>query len=294
MGQPYDIAFLGHYTQDTIVSASGTRAVEGGAFNYGAQVAARMGLKAAAITRLAREDWRVVEGLERLGVDVFARATPQSTCLRLEYPSSNVDERTIYVASTAGAFTPVEVADVQAQTFVVGASMRGEVSPEVIAELATKDTRVAVDVQGFIRVARKGKLVYEAWPQEQAVLGQVDILKTDAVEAAMLTGQAGNHRAARLLADLGPAEIVLTHRDGLLVYVDGRFHEAGFFPAELVGRSGRGDTCLAAYASKRLAAPPGESTIWAAAVTSLKMEAEGPFRRDISEVNALIRQQYRE
>jgi hypothetical protein len=102
----------------------------------------------------------------------------------------------------------------------------------------------------------------------------------------MLTGQAGIHRAARMLADLGPAEIVLTHRDGLLVYVDGEFHVAGCFPAELVGRS---DTCLAAYASKRLAAPPGESTIWAAAVISLKMEAEGPFRRAINEVYALIR-----
>jgi hypothetical protein len=165
MGQPCDIAFLGHYTNDTIVSAAGTRAVDGSAFNYGAQVAARMGLKAAAITRLAREDWHVVKGLECLGVDVFARATPQSTCLRLEYSSSNVDERIIYVASTGGAFTPQEVADVQAQTFVVGASMRGEVSPEVIAKLATKDTRVAVDVQGFVRVARNGKLVYGAWPQ---------------------------------------------------------------------------------------------------------------------------------
>jgi hypothetical protein len=55
---------------------------------------------------------------------------------------------------------------VQAQTLVVGASVRGEVSPEVLAELATKDTRVAVDVQGFVRVARNGKLVYKAWPQK--------------------------------------------------------------------------------------------------------------------------------
>ena len=36
----YDVAFLGHYTKDTILSASGTRVVDGGAFNYGAHVAA--------------------------------------------------------------------------------------------------------------------------------------------------------------------------------------------------------------------------------------------------------------
>ena len=40
--QIYDLALLGHYTKDTIVSASGTRVVDGGAFNYGAQVGIRM------------------------------------------------------------------------------------------------------------------------------------------------------------------------------------------------------------------------------------------------------------
>jgi len=59
--QLYDIAFLGHYTKDTIVSSAGTRVVDGGAFNYGSNVAARMGLKVAAITRLAQEDHRVVD-----------------------------------------------------------------------------------------------------------------------------------------------------------------------------------------------------------------------------------------
>ena len=112
--------------------------MDGGAFNYGAHVAARMGLRVAAITRLAREDWRVVEALAALGVDVFAEATPTSTCLRLEYPSSNPDERIIYVTSTAGSFTPAQVAEIQAQAFVLGPSFRGEVGLDVIQALAAK------------------------------------------------------------------------------------------------------------------------------------------------------------
>jgi sugar/nucleoside kinase (ribokinase family) len=292
MLEPYDVALLGHYTKDTIVTASGSRVVDGGAFNYGAHVAAAMGLRVAAITRLAGEDWHVVKALERLGVAVFAQATPQSTCLRLDYPSSNVDERVIHVASTAGTFTPREVAGVQARLFMIGASMRGEVGLDLIEALAVRDAQLAVDVQGFVRVNRQGKLRYEAWPQKQALLAHVDILKTDAVEAEMLTGQSDIRTSARMLAGWGPAEIVLTHRDGLLVYAEGRFYDAGFFSESLVGRSGRGDTCLAAYASRRLDAPPAEATIWAAAVTSLKMEAEGPFRRDVGEVDDLIRRQY--
>jgi sugar/nucleoside kinase (ribokinase family)/diadenosine tetraphosphate (Ap4A) HIT family hydrolase len=289
----YDVAFLGHYTQDTIVSASGTRIVDGGAFNYGAHVAAAMGLKVAAITHLAREDWHVVDRLNALGVDLFPVATPHSTCLRLEYPTANVDERVISVTSSAEPFTPAAVRDLEAQAFVIGASLRGEVGLDVVEALAAKDTLLAVDVQGFVRVARDGVLVYAPWPEKAAVLSYVDVLKADAVEAQMLTGEADIRRAARLLAGLGPHEIVLTHRDDVLVYAGSEYYAAGFFPKELVGRSGRGDTCLAAYVARRLTHAPAEATIWAAAVTSLKMEAEGPFRRDIGEVETFIQEYYR-
>lgn len=287
-----DIVFLGNYTKDTIVSAAGTRVVDGGAFNYGAHVASSMGLRVAAVTRLAREDWHVVRHLEDMGIEVHARATPHSTCLRLEYPTANVDERVIHVTSTAGAFTTDQVDGLEARAFVVGPTLRGEVGLDVIEALAGKQALLAVDVQGWVRVERDGVLRYEAWPDQHEVLGHVDILKTDAVEAEMLTGETDIRGAAQALAALGPAEVVLTHRDGLLVYARGSVFEAGFFPHELVGRSGRGDTCLASYVARRLSHSPAEATVWAAAVTSLKMEAEGPFRRTVAEVEDLIRERY--
>lgn len=289
----FDIAFLGHYTKDTIVSSSGKRVVDGGAFNYGSHVAARMGLKVAAITRLAKEDSHVVRALEQLGIRVFAHFAPASTCLRLEYPTSNVDERTIYVLSSADPFSPAEVQDIQAQAFVVGASVRGEVSLEIIRNLARKDSLLAIDVQGFIRVVRNKKMIPAPWSEKREVLACVDVLKSDAVEAKLLTGEDDIRKSARMLAALGPREIMITHRNGVLVYVSGKFYEAGFFPEKLIGRSGRGDTCIAAYVSRRLTASPEEATIWAAAVASLKMEAEGPFRRDIHAVETLIQNRYR-
>jgi hypothetical protein len=42
----------------------------------------------------------------------------------------------------------------------------------------------------------------------------------------------------------------------------------------------------------RLSRPPTEATVWAAAVTSLKMESDGPFDRDITAVEDLIRRKY--
>ena len=285
--QTFDVAFVGHYTKDTIVSSAGTRVVNGGACNYGANVAARMGLRTAVVTRLAQEDWHVVESLRELGVDVLARATPHSTCLRLVYPTDNVDQRTIHVTSTAGPFTTAEVRDLQARAFLIGASMRGEVGLRVIQALRKKETLLVADVQSFLRIKRNGILVAAPWPQKEQVLGYLDVLKTDAVEAELLTGTTDIRAAARMISGWGPREVVLTHRNGLLVLAEGQFHEAGFFPQKLVGRSGRGDTCIASYICKRLSATPAEATVWAAAVTSLKMEAEGPFRRDMREAEEL-------
>ena len=294
MKKTYDIAFLGHYTQDTIVSAKGTRVVDGGAFNYGSHLAIRMGLRVAAITRLARKDFHVIEELRKLGVDVFAKTTPQSTCLRLEYPTSNVDERVIYITSSAGPFTPLEVKEITSKAFVIGASVRGEMTLEVIEELRKKETILAVDAQGFIRIVHEGKLVFRDWPEKEKVLAMVDVLKADAVEAELLTGKSDIRGAARIIADFGPKEVMITRSDGLLVYDGNHFYETKFYPRQLIGRSGRGDTCIASYTARRLNASPAEATIWAAAATSLKMEAEGPFRRDIREVEELIQKKYRQ
>jgi sugar/nucleoside kinase (ribokinase family) len=126
----------------------------------------------------------------------------------------------------------------------------------------------------------------------EATLPYLDVLKSDAVEAEYLTGEKDIYRAAEIYAGMGAREIVLTHRDGLLIYADGKCHEMGFFPVQLNGRSGRGDTCVGSYVAMRLSMPPAEAGIWAAAVTSLKMEKLGPFDRPIKDVEALIRSRY--
>ena len=290
----FDIAYIGHYTKDIIVYPDLTRTVDGGAFNYGANVAVRMGLKTAVVTRLAREDWHVVEELQRLGVTVFARATPASTLLRLSYPTANLDERTIELVSSAGPFTLDDVAELQAKTFAIGASVRGEVPAPVVEALAEKGGVLALDVQGFIRVVRDGTLTFDDWPDKESILQHVTVLKTDAVEAEALTGERDRYAAAERLAAFGPREVLLTHSGGVLVYHDGVCDEAPFVPQEVRGRSGRGDTCTSAYLSRRLTASPAEAVAWAAAVTSLKLEAEGPFRREVAEVEALYQKLRRE
>jgi len=274
----FDIAFVGHFTKDTVVTPQGSTVHLGGAFYYGCHVVVHLGLKAAVVTRLAREDWAVVDELRSMGVTVLATATPVSTNLRLVYPAVDSERRIIYNTSFAGAFTPEEVAPVQARAFHVGASIRGEVPVKVLETIAAKGALLSLDVQGFLRVNKAGELVYAPWPAMARALSLVNILKVDATEAEYLTGHRDQRQAAQALAAYGPQEVVLTSNDGVLVLAEGVYYQAPWQARVVKGRTGRGDTCIAAYLARRLTAGPEEATLFAAAVTGRKLEASGPFK----------------
>lgn len=288
----YDLICIGNYTKDTIISPTGVKYVDGGATNYAAHAASRLGMKVAVVTRLAKGDQRVVDMFTSHHIDCYVTYTPDSTCMKLEYPTSDPDIRTLSVASTAGSILAQDLASLEAKAAVIGSSLRGEVGLEVIQLLKQKNIFLGVDMQGFVRVLHSQSLVYEAWDDMPATLRYVDVVKSDAVEAEHLTGEADIFRAARVFSQMGPKEVVLTHKDGVLLLSDGEFHQAGFYPSKLDGRSGRGDTCLGSYMAMRNKLAPPAALIWAAAVTSLKMEKLGPFDRSIDDVKDLIEKKY--
>lgn len=289
----FDFVSIGAYTKDTIVTRAGTRQVHGGGYSYSAHAARLLDQRVGAVTRLAREDIESTRLLKESGVEVMVRESARSTVMRLEYPTANVDERILTVTDIADPFQIEDVSGVRAEAILISASIRGEVSLPVVKTIRERARLLGVDVQGFVRIVTpEGKLTYQGWPEISEVLALVDVLKTDAVEAEFLTGQSDIRVAARKLASYGPKEIVLTHKDGLLVLANGEYFEQPFRPVELRGRSGRGDTCVGSYLSSRLQATPEQSTKWAAALTSLKLEAEGPIRRTRADVEELIRRQY--
>jgi sugar/nucleoside kinase (ribokinase family) len=212
----------------------------------------------------------------------------------LDYPSSDPDERILTSPCTAGSYSLNQFDGIEAPALLINTSMREEMPLEVIKGLKKRFNTLVGDLQGFIRViAPDRRLVYGQWPEKEEILTLFTVLKTDAVEAEFLTGESDINRAALALAEYGPQEIVLTHRDGILVYADNQFSEAPFHAKKIVGRSGRGDTCIASYIAKRLTLPPKEAIIWSAAVTSLKMEADSPFLGSIADVETLIDEKYR-
>ncbi len=289
---PYDLICIGNYTRDTIITPSGTKFVDGGAINYSAHAARQLGLSVAVVTRLALEDKRVVEKFASDGIACFVTYTPASTTMQLEYPTHDPDVRRLSVASTAGSISADDVVNIPARAALIGTSLRGEVGLDVIKALKEKGIIVGADAQGFVRVLRGQNLDYTPWDDMEATLSLLDVLKSDSIEAQFLTGDSNIYKAAEKFAQLGAKEIVLTHRDGVLVYFDRQHLQADFHARNLAGRSGRGDTCIGAYMAMRLTLDPYQAAVWAAAVTSLKMEKLGPFDRPLEDVLSLLQEKY--
>ncbi len=288
----YDVVYIGNYTKDTIIRPSGIQFVDGGGSRYAAYAAARLGLRVALVTRLSRQDIHVIARDNLCGLDCYPIYSPASTLMRLEYPTEDPDVRTLTVAGLAGAIAPCDFDSLDMTSACINSSVRGEVGLDVIRALKARRVVLAADMQGFVRVVSGQELMYEPWSEMQVTLAHLDILKSDAVEAEFLTGEKDIHKAARKFASMGPTEIVLTHKEGVLIYAEGTFHELAFYPQRLDGRSGRGDTCIGTYVAMRLSRSPLDAGIWAAAVTSLKMEKLGPFDRPVCDVEALIHARY--
>lgn len=284
MNTDFDLLFLGHFAVDRNVVDGVVEIASGGGVYYGGIAAARLGARVGVATRLRREDFARLEDFRRAGVEVFATEAPATSGIENTYRSTDMERRICRPLGFAGPFQPSNIPDVTARIYAVTPIIAGEVDLALLKSLARRGP-VALDVQGFVRVRVGDELLFRPWADMAEGLAQVTYLKVDRAEAEALTAEAdlapgspALARAAARLAAYGPREIVLTQSAGVTVYADGQTCFAPFTPRSLAGRTGRGDTCFAAYLTKRLTASPEEACRWAGIVTSLKQETPGPWR----------------
>ena len=287
----YDITLIGNYTKDKIVTPSAVKHVDGGGFNYGAHAAIALGAKTAAITRLKKDDMHVVNNLTNIGIEAFPTYTDSSTHIELIYPTDDFDERTLIMPNSAGSFSSEQFKDIESKIFLVNASVRDEFKVQTLIDLEKKGSLIGIDLQGFIRTRNKNNvLVNSLWSEKKEALKLTHYLKADGVEAEFLTGESDLVLAAKVLKSFGPKEVIITHKNGVLVYDGKNIYQEPFILDKIVGRSGRGDTCGASYVYKRLSLEPKEAIKWAAAATSLKMESDTPLKNTYKEIAQRVQQ----
>ena len=285
----YDITLIGNYTKDKIVTPREIKYVDGGGFNYGAHAAIALGAKTAAITRLKKEDKHVVDNLINIGIDAFPTYTDCSTHIELIYPTDDFDERTLVMPKSAGSFSSEQFKDIKSKIFLVNASVRDEFKIQTLIDLEKKKSLIGIDLQGFIRtIDKKNILVNSLWNEKKEALELTHYLKADGVEAEFLTGESDLVAAAKGLKSFGPKEVIITHKNGVLVYDGKNIYQEPFILDKIIGRSGRGDTCGASYVYKRLSVEPKEAIKWAAAATSLKMESDTPLKNTYKEIETRV------
>lgn len=271
-----DVLFIGHFAKDRNIYLGREEIASGGSVYYGALALARLGWRVAVMTRLHPNDFPRLDALKQAGIQVFAQAAPATSGIENTYTTADMDRRTCKPLAFAGPFRIADIPAISAHVWLVGPILAGEVDLDFLKALHGRGT-LALDIQGFVRVPQGNDLVFNDWEQKEEGLKLVDVLKVDRAEAEALTGLDDARAAMARLAAWGPKEVLLTQSSGVTVLTGGRFYEAPFTPRQLLGRTGRGDTCFSSYLARRLTTDAGEACRFAAAVTSRKLETPGPF-----------------
>ena len=281
----FDIAMIGHLTKD-IISVNNTKTeIPGGAVYFSSIAAAVSGADVLVNTRIAVDETSYLSEMTDAGVTVKNLGSKNTVCMNLNY-SNDMETRKITVSNLADPFVMEDVKNIDASIFHLAGLIRGDFPDEMITYLS-KMGHVALDVQSVLRCEKDSKLYFEDWTDKKKYLPFITYLKTDAAEAEILTGESDRYKAAKILYSWGVQEIIITHMSELLVY-DGTFHRSPFTMENMSGRSGRGDTCFASYLAWRKSHSVKESTQYAAALTSIKMESPGAFKGTIQDVKNRI------
>lgn len=288
----YDIAFIGHMCFDEVVPYQGTpRVAPGSAVLCGALAAARVGKKVLVVTRMAPQDDDILESLRQNGVTVHVIPTVETTYMKVVHSSANVDERQIYQLANAGFFSLSDLPPLEARWVHLAGITDQEFSLDFIDGMKQQGYRLSADMQSFVRQVQPGtrQIAFQDVPAKMKIVGQMDMVKLDIVEAKVLTGNDDLQKAARMIEYWGCTEVVITQAEGVLAQAGGQTFYEKFSNRSIVGRTGRGDTTFAAYLACRLDQDVANSLKFAAALVSIKMETPGPFNGTLDDVLARMR-----
>lgn len=273
------ITFVGHVCVDKNIVRGQTETYYGGGVIHGSVTAKRLGADVSVLTKCADADWAHFTAFRDAGVEATYIPSQSSTSIRNVYPTENPDDRQSSMISMADPFTTADIASVRTDVVHVNPLWFGEFPVALLSHLKARTALLGADAQGYLRhVGPDGTMSHRDLPSKHDVLSVLDVFKVDASEAHVLTGLTDVRDAARAVFALGPKIVLLTHRGGVCVYAGDECYESPFTGFTLEGRTGRGDTCTAAFLVGMQGGDLKAATALAADVTSKKMQYRGTFR----------------
>jgi sugar/nucleoside kinase (ribokinase family) len=274
----YDVCCVGHITSDKVVTTQTVRYMPGGTAYYFSCAVSRLNMRYALVTALGANEMRYVDGLRDKGIEVKVQRSAHTVYFENIYEQDQ-DQRTQKVSQKADPFTMEQLLDVDAKVFHLGPLLADDFSTGFIKTLAAK-SRIALDVQGYLRKVVDEKVFLTNWPDKKNALQYVSILKADVAELAALSGCKTVADGVQFLTDCGVQEAVITNgSQGSVIYNDGVFYNIpAYRPEIIVDATGCGDTYMAGYLYQRSKSKGfQEAGEFAAAMAGLKTQAPGAF-----------------
>lgn len=272
----YDIVIIGHVSHDILNYRGEVSRFIGGAAYFSSFAAKKSGAELLVVTKMAEDDFGLLNGMRNEGIEVLAIPSQQTTSIENIFVTDDVDNRKVNLLSQADPFSMEDIPEVKARVYNLAGLFKGEFQPSMIKTLSRRG-KVALDLQAMLRTSEHGKFAWNDWDKKDEYLPHLTYLKADSLESKVITGTEDRRKAAQIMNSLGAEEVMITHSSEVIVYDGKKYHSAPFKPGNLSGRAGRGDTCFISYMTRKLSHDTDESLKYAAALTSIKMERPGPF-----------------
>ena len=287
-----DICCIGHITLDKIVTPRKPTYMPGGTSYYFSHGISHLKdtKHYQLVTALAPSEFKAVEDIRAKGIKVTVIPSHRTVYFENTY-GENQDNRSQRVLAKADPFTVEQLENINAHIFHLGSLLADDFSLDVVKYLSTKGI-LAVDAQGYLREVRGEKVYPIDWTDKVEALKYIDILKVNEHEMEVLTGQTDIKQAALQLAEWGVKEVLITLGSlGSIIYAEGTFHKIPAYPPkDIVDATGCGDTYATGYLYMRnKGASYEEAGCFAAAMSTLKLEASGPFSKTEEDVWNIIR-----
>ena len=287
-----DTFIVGQVSEDINVDYDGKTIRElGGAVVYSGFAAGNLGHKVGVLPKTNNPNQVAKLFSKARNVQVFPVLSKTNTSIENRYHTADKEKRTSIALSRIEPYRVSDMPEVETKIVHIAGLMHGDIPEEIIDYFYGK-TKIAIDVQGILRHMTGEDVFFKDWEKKLEYLPKIDFLKTDAMEAEVLTGTSDREKAAEILASYGAKEIMITHNTEVLVYQEGEIVKKPLKPRNLSGRSGRGDTCFSTYIAERLSQSMEVAALLAAATVSLKMEKPGPFCYDRQAVQDYIAEFY--
>lgn len=284
-----DICCIGHITLDKIVTPASVVYMPGGTSFYFSNAIANLDISYSLFTALAMNEAHIAAGLEERGITVNVMPSQNTVYFENIYDTDQ-NKRTQKVMQKADAFRITDLSDVQAGIFHLGPLLADDISVDLIKFLAHRGI-VSLDVQGFLREVCDTRVLPTNWPEKLLALPYISILKANDEELHVLTGCANIRDGAKMLAQLGVKEVVITlGSKGSIIYANHVFYEVPAYPpTAVVDATGCGDTYMAGYLFQRAKNINFlDAGKFGAAMATIKIQASGPFTGSLHDVLEII------